>query len=307
MSILARPSSRGTFLMIGVTILVAVALAAVTGCASNAGTTSSTSESISTTTSLQTTSSASTSSTTASSTTSSASTATSGSSTSSTAAGTDTTTGATVVSANGQSINSADFSTTIDNEFMPLKPAAVFTYDGTSSDGAYKVVVTVTNDTKMIAGVTCVVVHDQVTMGGQVTEDTFDWYAQDKDGNVWYFGEDTKELDNGKVTSTAGTWEAGVDGAQPGIVMLANPQVGDSYKQEFLKGEAEDMAEVVAVNEKVTVPSGSFQNVLRIRETTPLEPGVVEEKQYAPGVGNVNTRTVKGGSEVEVLVSVTGL
>ncbi len=190
---------------------------------------------------------------------------------------------------------------------MPLKPGTVFTYDGTSPDGPYKVVLTVTSDTKVVAGVTCVVVHDQVTMDGQVTEDTFDWYTQDKAGNVWYFGEDTKELENGKVISTAGSWEAGVDGAQPGIIMEADPQVGDSYKQEYLKGEAEDMAEVTALDDKVTVPYGSFQNCLRTRETTPLEPTVAEEKQYAPSVGNVKTRVVRGGSEVEVLVSVTGM
>jgi len=136
-------------------------------------------------------------------------------------------------------------------------------------------------------GVECVVVRDTAWEGGELIERTFDWYAQDQEGTVWYFGEDTKEYRNGKVTSTGGSWEAGVDGAQPGIIMQANPKAGLSYRQEYYEGEAEDKAQVVSVNESVTVPYGSFDHVLKTKEWTPLEPGLVEHKYYAPGVGQV--------------------
>ena len=120
---------------------------------------------------------------------------------------------------------------------------------------------------------------------GNLTEKTFDYYAQDKKGNVWYFGEDTKEYENGKVVSTKGSWEAGVDGAKPGFIMQADPKVGETYRQEYYEGEAEDMAKVLSLSESVTVPYGSFDQVLVTKEWTPLEPGLVEHKYYAPGVG----------------------
>ncbi len=201
-------------------------------------------------------------------------------------------------------IDPADFSTTIDNKYMPLKPGTTYIYE--SEDGATRVEVVVLQETKTIQGVTCVVVGDTVSEDGAVVEDTLDWYAQDKDGNVWYFGEDSKEYENGVVVSTAGSWEAGVRGAVPGIIMKADPQVGDVYQQEYLKGEAEDMAEVLALDATVTVPYGSFTQVLRTKEWTPLEPGVEEEKFYAPGIGNVLTKAVKGGSDVEHLVEIIG-
>src|SRR3954462_2004891 len=122
---------------------------------------------------------------------------------------------------------------------------------------------------------------------GKLIEKTFNYYAQDKKGNVWYFGEDTREYKNGKVTSTKGSWEAGVDGAKPGIIMQAHPKVAQSYRQEYYKGEAEDMAKVLSLNESVTVPYGSFDRVLKTKEWTPLEPSYVEHKYYAPGVGQV--------------------
>ena len=135
-----------------------------------------------------------------------------------------------------------------------------------------------------------------------MAEDTFDWFAQDKDGNVWYFGEDSKEYEDGKVVSTEGSWESGVDGAKPGIVMKANPQVGDAYRQEYYEDEAEDMAEVVSLNEAVSVPQGSFENCLKTKEWTPLEPDIVENKYYAPGVGLVMEVAVEGESgKVELL------
>jgi hypothetical protein len=136
--------------------------------------------------------------------------------------------------------------------------------------------------------VECVVVDDRGWEAGKLIEKTYDWFAQDEEGNVWYFGEDTKEYNNGKVTSTKGSWEAGVDGAKPGIIMEAHPKVGESYRQEYYKGEAEDMAKVQSSNESVKVLYGSFDHVLVTKEWTPLEPGYVEHKYYARGVGQVS-------------------
>ena len=136
-------------------------------------------------------------------------------------------------------------------------------------------------------------------------EDTYDWYAQDQDGNVWYLGEDVKDYEDGQVVSTAGSWEAGVDGAQPGIIMQAQPRVGLTYQQEYYEGEAEDAAEILSVDERVTIPYGTFDQVLKTRDFTPLEPDVEEEKYYAQGVGSVLAVTVKGGSARLELVAVT--
>ena len=145
-------------------------------------------------------------------------------------------------------------------------------------------------------------VHDQVFLEGDLTEDTFDWLAQDVDGNVWYFGEDTTAYDEGKPT-TEGSWEAGVDGAQAGIVMLADPRPGDRYPQEYYKGEAEDRAEVLAVDAKVDVPFGSYTDMVKTSDTTPLEPDVEEHKYYAKGVGLVYEENIRGGDDRGRLVS----
>jgi hypothetical protein len=139
----------------------------------------------------------------------------------------------------------------------------------------------------MVLGVTTIVVREREWKNCELAEDTFDWYAQDKDGNVWYFGEDSKEIKQGEVVSTAGSWEAGVNGAKPGIIMKANPQVGDAYRQEFLKGEAEDMGEVLGLNEPVSIGSEDYQSCLKIKDWTPLEPDVVEHKFYSKEVGNL--------------------
>jgi hypothetical protein len=144
---------------------------------------------------------------------------------------------------------------------------------------------TVTSDTKKVMGVGCVVVEDKEWEGGKLIERTYDWFAQDKKGTVWYFGEDTKEYENGKVVSTKGSWEAGVDGAKPGIIMQADPKVGESYRQEYYPGEAMDMARVLSLNASVTVPYGSFDHVLETKEWTPLQPGFFEKKYYVRGVG----------------------
>jgi len=155
--------------------------------------------------------------------------------------------------------------------------------------------------------VSTVVVRDRVSVDGEVVEDTLDWFVQDVDGNVWYLGEDVKDYEGGELVSTGGSWEAGIDGAQPGIVMLASPTVGDAYRQERYPGEAEDMGEVLRVDGSNTVAAGTFDDVLVTRDWNPLEPDVIEEKSYAPGVGLIGERKVAGGDEeVELVEHIPG-
>jgi hypothetical protein len=201
-------------------------------------------------------------------------------------------------------LDPAEFTTEIDNPYWPMKVGSRWVYRETDAEGTVtRVVVTVTDQTKTIMGIDSVVVHDIVTEHGEVKEDTLDWYAQDADGNIWYMGEDTKEYENGKVSSTKGSWEAGVDGAQAGIIVPAHPKPGLSYREEYYKGEAEDAAEVLSLNARAKVPFGTFDNVVQTRNITPLEPDLIEEKFYARGVGMVLAITVSGGSDREVLAS----
>jgi hypothetical protein len=186
-------------------------------------------------------------------------------------------------------INPTIFTTSIDNPYLPLKPGTTYIYEGPTSQGFIRTTFAVTTNTKLIDGVTCVEVHDQVFTDGELTEDTLDWFAQDNDGNVWYFGEDSDELVNGRVSSLGGSWQAGVNGASPGIVMEAHPTVGDFYRQEFLLNTAEDSAGVLDLNQTVMVPAGTFHHCLETAEVTGLEPGALEHKFYAKGVGNVLT------------------
>ena len=200
--------------------------------------------------------------------------------------------------------NPAQFSTTIDNPYLPFVPGTRMVYRERGADGRGREVVKVTHRTKTIQGVETVVVRDRAYSGGELAEDTRDWYAQDRQGNVWYFGENTKEYENGKVVSTEGSWKAGVDGAQAGIVMEAHPKVGDTYSQEDAPGVAEDMATVLSLDASRTVPYGTFDNLLKTRDFSPLEPSVVERKFYAVGIGSVLEKTVKGPRERVVLVRV---
>ncbi|MBI3961123.1 MAG: hypothetical protein HY335_00085 [Deinococcus sp.] len=186
-------------------------------------------------------------------------------------------------------IDPANFVRTVDNPFFPLTPGTTFVYEAITPEGTERVEVFVTPETKDILGVTCTVVRDTVTLDGELVEDTLDWYAQDRDGNVWYFGESARNYEDGVLVSTEGSWEAGVDGAKPGIIMEANPQVGDRYRQEYYVGVAEDMAAVVSLTESVTVPYGSFTNCLKTEDFTPLDPSVIEYKFYCSGVGQVLT------------------
>ncbi|HEX5135971.1 MAG TPA: hypothetical protein VFY93_03285 [Planctomycetota bacterium] len=197
-----------------------------------------------------------------------------------------------------------DFTCRVDNKYFPLKPGT--TYDYESSSGETEEVY-VTCDTKEILGVTCVVVHDVVyDEDGEWIEDTYDWYAQDKCGNVWYFGEDSTERDpETGETDTEGSWEAGVDGAEPGIIMLACPHKGDTYREEYYEGEAEDMAKVKSLHASASVEYGTFHHVLLTLNFTALEPDVLEKKYYAKGVGLVLEEEVKGGDDVNELVAVT--
>jgi len=165
--------------------------------------------------------------------------------------------------------------------------------------------VTVTTHAKQILGIDATVVHDVVTAHRELIENTFDWYAQDTCGNVWYLGENTKEYENGKVVSTAGSWEAGVDGAQAGVVMPADRQVGLSYRQEYCAGEAEDAAEILSIVEQAQVPLGHFRDVVLTKETTPLHRRSLEYKLYAQGIGVVLALSVSGGSDREELVRFT--
>jgi hypothetical protein len=194
----------------------------------------------------------------------------------------------------------------IDNPYFPLPVGRTFVYRGVS-DGERQVDrMHVTDQTKVIAGITATVVHDVVFTEGKKDEITFDWYAQDDSGNVWYLGEDTKVLlGNGKV-DRSGSWETGVNGAKPGIIMEADPQVPDAYRQECLSGEAEDTAWVVSRGGSLTVPVGTVHQVLRTLEFARVEPNVVSEKRYAPGLGIVVERDLHGGDERFELVEVTG-
>jgi len=204
-------------------------------------------------------------------------------------------------------LDPADFSTNIDNPYWPMVPGDKWVYSETEpGEPELRVEVTVTDKTKMIAnGVEARVVHDVVSEDGEPIEITDDWYAQDKAGNIWYLGEDTAEYENGKVTTRAGSFEAGVDGAQAGIIMPAKPRDDISYRQEYYEGEAEDRAEVLSTDEQVEVPFGHFQGALMTKDLVPLEPKVSEYKLYAKGVGPVPTVKTSGGSGREELVSYT--
>ncbi|MBA3736625.1 MAG: hypothetical protein H0W90_15790 [Actinobacteria bacterium] len=199
----------------------------------------------------------------------------------------------------------AAFAGRVDNKFFPLKPGTTFRYRGQQDGKARVVTVFVTHKTKMIVGIRATVVLDQVFVAGKPEEKTFDWYAQDRRGNVWYLGEDSFDYVKGKWVRSDGSWQTGVDGAKAGFVMKAAPAVGKAYRQEYYAGHAEDMAKVIATDASVAVPYGTFAHALITSEWTPLEKGVVEHKYYVRGLGNVRTVMVKGGSEEERLVSVS--
>jgi len=215
--------------------------------------------------------------------------------------------GAGAASAYEPHLNPADFSVVIDNRYFPLPVGRTWVYRGTRDGQSQIDRVTVTSKTKLVAeGITARVVRDVATHHGKVLERTADWYAQDKHGNVWYVGEDTTAYLPGGKTDKSGSWEAGVNDAEPGIVMLANPQIPDAYRQEYLKGEAEDTGWIVNRGGSISAPIGSFRHALRTLEFARIEPGVVDQKVYAPGVGIVSETALTGPNEVSNLVRMTG-
>lgn len=199
----------------------------------------------------------------------------------------------------------SDFTARVDNPWFPLTPGTTYVYRGSDTGQPSRDVVTVTHRTKRVDGVPCVVIEDRLYLSGRLAERTTDWYSQDKQGNVWYFGEETANLDeNGHVTSTWGSWEAGRDGARAGIFMPARPKVGQSFRQEFYQGHAEDHFEIVGLRASVHTPYVSSTRALLTKEWSPLEPGVIDHKLYVHGIGTVFELTVKGGSERNELVAV---
>jgi hypothetical protein len=203
-------------------------------------------------------------------------------------------------------LDPADFTTDIDNPYWPMQPGNRWVFSETDTEGTReRVVITVTDKTKKVAnGVTARVIRDVATENGTPVEITNDWYAQDKDGNIWYLGESVRNFENGKFADTEGSFEAGVDGADAGVVMPADPEPGLAFREEYYKGEAEDRAEIVAVgDDKVEVPAGFFQRVLLIRDLVPLEPKVQELKFYAKGVGPVLSIHTDGAGGRASLVS----
>lgn len=196
------------------------------------------------------------------------------------------------------------FTVEIDNPYWPMAPGTRWTYAEIDEDGEQvDVVVTVSSETREIAnGITARIVRDTVSVDGELVEDTLDWYAQDADGNVWYLGEETAEYEDGEIVTTAGSFEAGVDGALAGIVMPADPVDGMQYRQEYYEGEAEDNGEILSVEEQAEVPFGHFDDAVLTKDTITIEPDVLEYKLYARGVGPVLVFGVSGGGGREELV-----
>ena len=200
------------------------------------------------------------------------------------------------------SLDPSEFTTDIDNPYWPMAPGTQWVYRAVDADGTeQRIVVTVTDHTRTVMGIESRIVHDVASSDGEIVEDTYDWYAQDADGNLWYLGEDTKEYD-GTTVSRAGSWEAGVDGAQPGIAVPADPEVGLTYRQEYSAGVAEDAASVLSLDERSQSPAGTYEHALMTKDSTPLEPDVLEYKFYARGVGPVVTLGVSGEVGREELV-----
>ncbi len=187
----------------------------------------------------------------------------------------------------------------VSNALFPAPVGASWMYRATTDEGTERIEVRVLPETRPTWGATARVVRDTVFLNDQMIEDTWDWYAQDATGHVWYLGEDTTEFANGQPVCNCGAWEAGVDGALPGVVMLAAPQIGDVYRQEYFAGEAEDVAEVRSLTASVTVPAGSFTGCLETRDRSALDPELDELKYYCPGVGNV--LVLEGDVRVELI------
>lgn len=201
-------------------------------------------------------------------------------------------------------INPENFNTDITNPYFPLDTGKTYTYTAQTPDGLETVVVTVLTETRQVAGVNCRIVRDVVSLDGEVIEDTYDWYAQDDEGNVWYFGEDVSNYENGVLQDKDGSFEAGIGGAKPGIVMMASPILELPYRQEYSFNVAEDWGKLVARDLTVTTPAGTFTDCIKTADWNALEPDApLEYKYYAPGIGNVMEET-EGTGEVLELISI---
>ncbi len=203
-------------------------------------------------------------------------------------------------------LDPADFVPRVTNTFFPLAPGTTFTYEGETEEGTETVLVEVLEETRTILGISATVVRDRVYLDDELIEDTFDWFAQQSNGDVWYLGEDSKEIEDGEVVSTEGSWEAGVDGAKTGIIMWGDPaaRVGEVYRQEFYAGKAEDWGKVVALGQSVDVSYGSFSGCIKTEDRNALEPDELENKYYCPQIGTVLEVSGNGDERVE-LVNVT--
>jgi hypothetical protein len=195
-------------------------------------------------------------------------------------------------------INPATFTNQVTNQYFPLTPGKTLRYKGVRDGKPTEHVFEVTRDTKVVMGVRCAVIKDTVTQNQSLVEKTTDWYAQDAGGSVWYFGEDTAEYQNGVVTTTAGTWEAGVDNAQPGIIMPAHPKVGEAFRQEYRPGVALDEAKILSTTATARVPAGTYRDVVVTFDKNPLDPSKRERKWYARGIGFVRAE-LKGAGHSE--------
>jgi hypothetical protein len=200
-------------------------------------------------------------------------------------------------------LDPADFIPRVTNPFFPLVPGTTLSYEGETEEGVETVIVEVLEETRTILGITATVVRDRVFLDGELIEDTFDWFAQENTGDVWYFGEDSKEIEDGEVVSTEGSWEAGVDGAKPGIIMWGDPaaHLNEEYRQEYYPDVAEDVATVIGLEEAVEVPYGSFTGCIKTEDRNPLESGAVEHKFYCPGIGLVLEGPVDGSERIELV------
>jgi hypothetical protein len=184
-------------------------------------------------------------------------------------------------------IDPAHFTTTISNKYINLPIGKEMVYEAQTAEGLERIEIAITGETKMVMGIETLVYHDREWLNDELVEDTMDWLAQDKDGNVWYFGEAVNNYENGVLTDHEGSWEAGVDGAKPGIWITGNPQIGDTYRQEYYVGEAEDIVEVVDVNVSVTTRMGTFNNCIKTFDFTPLDSQSKEHKYYCPELGSL--------------------
>jgi hypothetical protein len=203
------------------------------------------------------------------------------------------------------SIDPANFGVPIDNPYLPLRPGTVFRYRGVGDDGKTPELntVAVTDKTKRIMGIDAVVVLDQVFADGKPEERTFDWYAQDKDGNVWYMGEDSRNFEHGHWVKDDGSWTAGVGNGKPGIIMLAHPRRGDAYRQEYSPGHAVDQAKVLGPGDRVDTPFRAFGQTLLTREYSDIDKQY-EKKWYARGIGVVQEDALTESKEHSELVAV---